>query len=95
MDAHSKMVYLQPHIKHNIRLSALDNNSGLGLIPIPGNECKLETTGLKWNIGEAQPVQKLSWDKLISTSNQLADDNESRTVTIITEKPLLFSTTFV
>ena len=95
MDEHSKMVYLHPHIKHSIRLSALDNDAGIGLIPIPGNECKLETTGLKWNIGEDYPLQKLSWDTVVSTSNQLADDNESRTVSILTDKPILFSTTFI
>ena len=71
---------------------------GVGLVPIPGisagsrEEDKVETKGLQWNIGAKYGIKRLDWGSLISTSNQIK--NENYQVSIKTYKvPLVFTTT--
>ena len=53
---------------------------GVGLVPIPGayqsskDEDRIETKGLKWNLGLKYGLTKLDWGSTISTSNNIKNE---------------------
>ena len=70
-----------------------ESRVGVGLLPI-GQEVKyVQTTGLKWNLGDTENNQwdSLSFLDLISSSNEIVSD----CVTVKCSGPLLFSTTLI
>ena len=98
LDRYSKMICLRPDIDYEIQLSkAIDLKEGVGIVPVPvepsknGNE--ISTTGFKWNIQPGTEVDSLSWDTLLSTSNEI--ENAEYKVTIKSKVPLFVSTTLV
>ena len=91
------MIYLQQNVSYELLLSkTLDDPQGMGLVPIPGKsheDTKITTEGLKWDMGEEHGVSQLSWDTMISTSNELGD-HEKYELKIRSEgQPLIFTTT--
>lgn len=100
------MIYIQSMqrsdsaLTHNIRLSSdFDMSKGIGLVPVP-NATKsimrddIETEGLRWNIGPDSELTTLSWDSMISTSNELDGDTDDRTIKVKSfGHPLFLSTT--
>ncbi len=76
---------LQPGL-HNIQLEGLDIPY-CSLIPV-GLPCSsITTTGLKWNLTQG----RLAFGLLVSTSNEIAQDNVERIVTIQNSDPILWS----
>ena len=97
VDKFTKMIYLQQNVSYQLHLSkTLDDPCGMGLIPIPGKsngDTKITTEGLKYEMGEEQDVSQLSWDTMISTSNELGDHDKFELKIRSEGQPLIFTTT--
>ena len=57
-----------------------------GLLPIGHRVDQITTTGLKWNLnGDALEI-----GQFISSSNQICDNNEEKSITVVTSQAILF-----
>mmetsp|Transcript_16435 Transcript_16435/g.27869 ORF Transcript_16435/g.27869 Transcript_16435/m.27869 type:complete len:104 (+) Transcript_16435:688-999(+) len=82
----------------------IEDKKGIGLIPMPGDPNSqvstkregegdvIETEGLKWNVGSNYYCKTLSWDEMISTSNE-ADPLSSCIKVYSSQKSVLVSFT--
>ncbi|KAG9142795.1 hypothetical protein Leryth_005546 [Lithospermum erythrorhizon] len=80
------LIQLLPHTYlHEIQIQSSIEGPDCGLIPIGGPSRRTTTTGLKWNLTDAE----LSFGKLVSTSNSVQGD----IVTVTCDSDLLWTIT--
>jgi thiamine pyrophosphokinase len=70
-----------------IRSKTFENPKGCGLFPLLGEQAKVCTKGLKWNLGNETP--ELSFKHFVSSSNEMVDD----VIEIETDKIIFWTTT--
>ncbi|GAA0160929.1 kinase [Lithospermum erythrorhizon] len=80
------LIQLLPHdYVHRIQIQSSVEGPDCGLIPIAGPSRRITTTGLKWNLTDAE----MSFGKLVSTSNSVQGD----VVTVTSDSDLLWTIT--
>lgn len=84
---HNAATLLTPNVRHFIRFRPDLEGPSCGLVPIGHKVDKVTTTGLKWNLSG----DPLEFGKLISTSNQLDDENDG-IVSVSTSDPIIWTT---
>ena len=90
MDENSLMVYLEAGENIIKRSKKYESTKGVGLIPLGDKVEKIQTQGLKYNMGNSEdPISSLDFKDRISTSNEIVDE----LVKITISDPVLFSTT--
>lgn len=90
MDENSLMLYLEAGENIIKRSKKYESTKGVGLIPLGDKVEKIQTQGLKYNMGNSEdPISSLDFKDRISTSNEIVDE----LVKITISDPVLFSTT--
>jgi thiamine pyrophosphokinase len=95
MMSSTSMTWLLPSGSHKIDCnpkSSLDQDLKVrycSLIPI-GSPCTVTTSGLKWDLNN----DTLAFGRLVSTSNEIHEANETKQVTVANSVPIVFSMEF-
>ena len=87
VDEFSTMRLIPAGISEIHTSSTVESKDGCGLIPIGQPATRVETTGLKWDLGG--DYGQMTMGGLVSTSNLI----EKAMVTVDTDTPLVFTTT--
>jgi len=67
------MYLIRPYIKHKIRISPEVDHKGCGLIRF-GHNVRIQTKGLKWDMGEGHEFWQIGWSNFVSTSNEIVGE---------------------
>jgi thiamine pyrophosphokinase len=87
MDDNSIGTCILPGKTRYIRSSQFEENAGCGIFPLLGEEAKVQTKGLKWNLDQNTPA--LSFKSFVSSSNEMLDE----VIEFETDKMLFWTTT--
>jgi thiamine pyrophosphokinase len=87
MDDNSIGTCILPGKTRYIRSMQFEENAGCGIFPLLGEEAKVQTKGLKWNLG--QDTSALSFKSFVSSSNEMLDE----VIEFETDKMIFWTTT--